>query len=97
MGELILIILIIALITVVCWPNLKWWYELYIKPSVVQDFPEKHPPFCFECNAPSCKGCKAHQAYLKDPAKGWDEWYNMKHSLDKNFETIYKGKLEVDK
>jgi hypothetical protein len=95
MGELILIILIIALIIVVCWPNLKWWYELYIKPSLTEvqndEYFKKHPntpPFCYECNELSCKGCKAHQAYLEDPKKGWDVWYN---------EMKYKGIFELDK
>lgn len=86
MGELLIVVLVITLFSVIFWPNLKWWYGLYIKPSIEQDFPEKYPPFCFECNASSCKGCKAHQAYLKNHADGWAAWYEMKYGDPKNME-----------
>lgn len=84
--EYVLVILVIALLSVIFWPNLKWWFGVYIKPSIQEDFPENLPPFCHECNKTSCKGCKAHQAYLHSKDEGWAEWYNMK----------YKGIFELD-
>ena len=95
--EYLLVILVITLFGVIFWPNLKWWYGVYIKPSLIQDFPEELPPFCFECNATDCKGCKAHQAYLKNHSEGWTEFYTMKYGNPKNIEKTltYVGDSDI--
>jgi len=70
--------ILIALVIIVIIANKNYiqymWKEYVWKEHVVDSFPKNLPPFCFDCNESSCVECKAHEAYLISPDRGWKVW-----------------------
>lgn len=82
MMELVFIGLFTALIIVIFWPNIKMWWNIFIKHHLVGNFDDEKfkAPFCFDCNELSCEGCKAYKKFVDEgDDSGWAEFLNMKY------------------
>lgn len=70
MTTLITVLAIVFFILI--YKNIDWikymWKEYVFS---IETFPSDYPPFCFDCNLGSCKGCLAYNAYQINPAEGW--------------------------